>query len=115
MKRENFILLIDAIQKQFERERLLVESLQRFFDGHFVSGISSTLINTLISALSSEMNDPEMKSRYGSMIDWWLFDAPEGGKSKDSAYVQLLDGRKITLHDAGQLYDYLAQLQGCKN
>lgn len=46
-------------------------------------------------------------SLYGSVISWWLYDAPDAGKNKEFAYIELPSGFRYTLETPEQLYDYL--------
>ena len=107
MKKETFVNMINAIIDQIEKERKITETMESFLDGNFIIDITSEFINTILKSLEIEMQDPCINDKHGSLISWWLWDAPEAGKCKDSAWIELESGKRITLETPEQLYDYL--------
>jgi len=106
MKRETYIRLANAILKQSGRERELAKNLQSFFDGNMVSEISTDLQIAVMESMESETNDSN-DAKYGSMLRWWLFDAPNAGQNEKTSWVKDKSGEKVLLPDAGSLYDFL--------
>lgn len=111
MKKHNFEKIINGIIAQIEREREFEKALYPFFDGHLISEISTCFIESILDILEDELDDPDRNSKHGSMIRWWLFDAPEAGKRMDFAYIVLPGGVRFPLETAGQLYDYLCEVK----
>jgi hypothetical protein len=107
MKKETFINLIEAIQEQRDKNSEFEEKIASFFDGHSIFTFSDTIIQAIINGLESEMNDPGVGTAYGSIIYWWLYDAPGAGNKKDSAWIEDKNGIRIQLETSIQLYDYL--------
>ena len=108
LKKENFAKLIKAVIFQIEKDRLFSSYLEEFSDSHYLLTISEETIMSIIDVLEIEMDDPERNGLYDSIISWWLFDAPEAGKDKDSCYIETKKG-KILLETPEQLYDYLLE------
>jgi ribosomal protein L10 len=96
MKRENFVPLINAILEQIGFEDEFAKDLQKYFDGHIVSTISSNLIVKLVKMLEDEMNDKD------EIISWWLFE----GKDLNPPYIEI-DDKQMPLYSPGKLYDFL--------
>lgn len=99
MKKENFCKLIQAVEKQLEREQKFTELISKYFDGHMISEISSPLIGAAISALEDETGDIDVPE-IGSTISWWLFVNP-------SDRHVLVDDGWISVDDPGKLFDLL--------
>lgn len=101
MRKENFVKAINALIEQSERDCEFEKALEPFFDNYLISSLSDHLQNAVIDLLEDEMND------IGETISWWLYDAPEAGKNKESCYIFLQDGTEITVETPEQLYDFL--------
>ena len=109
MKKENFVALINAITAHEEKEDQFIEALAPFFDNGLIFELTVNFRSQIIRILENEMNDPECNSIGGSIISWWLYDAPNRGREKSSAYIED-NGVKILLETAEQLFDYLNRL-----
>jgi len=109
MKKENFVSIINAILDQEKRERALEDAMRPFL-GDFMSEASTGFIDHVVKILENEMNDPGIGDEVGPVISWWLYDAPKAGENKESAWVDV-DGEKISLYDAGELFEYLMSCQ----
>ena len=107
LSKDTFVNLINAITKQIEKEMKIAKTMESFLDGNFIIDITSEFINTILKSLEIEMCDPCINDEHGSLIEWWLWDAPEAGRDKDSAWIELKSGKRIPLLSPGQLYDYL--------
>lgn len=105
--KESFVKLINAVIFQMEKDYKFSKSIEEFASTYCIMTISEEIIDVVIDVLEVEMNDLE-KNLYGSFISWWLFDAPEAGKNKDSCYVET-DKGKILLETPEQLYDFLVK------
>jgi hypothetical protein len=113
MKKKSFVKLINAIIRQNERDETIINSLNHFdVDGMFIFDITNDIKSDILYALEVDMDDPYMESNHGSLISWWLYDAPNAGKSDDSAWIQMKDGTKIPLETPEQLYNYLINDKG---
>ena len=112
MKKENFVMLINAIIKHNEEKRRLEKALGPFFDCHLIAKIGDALSDDVMSALEGEMGD-DIRPPFGSTISWWLYDAPKAGKT-DSAWIED-DGVRYDLPDAEALYSYLKIAKDKKN
>jgi len=109
MKKENFVRLINAIKEHLEQQQIFLNTLAPFLGHNLECTHASVFINLVINVIEDEMDEktplcPEIFSN----ISWWLFDTPDCGRNKDGAYV-IVDGKKIILETAGQLYDFLKQ------
>jgi len=107
MKKKTFVNLINAITDQMVKEDEIADKLGIIMDGSFIIDITADIVETILESLEVEMNDPCIDDPNGSIIGWWLYDAPDAGKSKDSAWVELKSGKRIPLESPEQLYDYL--------
>lgn len=105
ISKEGFIILINAILNQEEFENKFATDLEKYFDGHIVSNISSKLIKTIIKVLEMEMND-----KNDGWIEWWLYDAPDAGKNEKGRYVTVDGNKNYELKSVGDLYDFLVEL-----
>ena len=105
LSKESFIEAINAFISHGEKEQELCKSLETLIDGHFVLNFSREIQESFLKILEREMNDLS-QDVIGSTISWWLYDAPNCGKS-ESAYIGRPNGEKIYLKTAEQLYDYL--------
>ena len=109
IKRENFVALMEGLIYQEQREEAFCKMLERYFDGHIISEISGKLMDIILDVLADEVDHAKADYPYGSMIEWWLFDAPDHGRNKNSAFIYL-DDKRYPLENAGQLYDYLVEV-----
>ena len=101
MKKQNFVNMINAVIDQQEWKNDISKALDPFMDSMFIYDIDSKFINSILEVLENEMGD------IFNNISWWLYDAPEAGKCKDSAWIELKSGERITLETPEQLYDFL--------
>ena len=84
MKKENFVRIINAIIEQDKIETKFSASLDPFFSSPICLDITSNFIQKIIESLIDEMGDDIS----GSIIDWWLYDAPRAGENKKSAWIK---------------------------
>jgi hypothetical protein len=108
MKKENFVKLVNMLIDQDERDgKVHIVLGELNIEGMLAFDITDKMKSSVIEVLEEEMNDPYSKSDHGSLISWWLYDAPDAGKCLDSAWIQMENGEKIPLETPEQLYDYL--------
>jgi len=101
MKKQTFISIIKAIQAQQAQERNFCEDLDKYLDGNFISIITTDFVSSIVNALKSEMGDHPSNS----LIEWWLWDTPNGGNNPDNSYI---DGdHRHWVRTPGELWKYL--------
>ena len=107
ISKEQFVQIINACIEQTDRDSEIAEALDVVAkDGENHSLVFSTrLIDKVISAIDYEYT-----------ISWWLWDGPSAGKRAEEFAIYLGDSddpevRKVVIHDAGELYDYLMEAQ----
>ena len=107
ISKEQFVQIINALIAQEERDREIGKSLDNVVkDGANRSLVFSTrLIDKVVSAID-----------YEDTISWWLWDGPAAGKRAEEFAIYLGDSddqstERLTIHDAGELYDYLTEVQ----
>ena len=107
LKKENFVNIINAFIAQEEKESDISKKFETIIDGYFILDITSDFREVILAILENEMEDPYKNDVNGSLISWWFYGAPNHGRDKDSAWIELADGRRIALETPEQLYDYL--------
>lgn len=109
MKRETFIMAIEAIDKQYQHDIEIAEKLETVFTGCYSANMmynNNLLLNALFGVLQEEMKD-EILNEFGkSWIEWFCWETDFGRESfRLKAYRE--DGSVIKMENAGVLYDYL--------
>lgn len=100
----NAILAFDELRSQFSTD------MDKYLDGHFVTDFGGDFTSTVIDSLEACFNHGVIDDGFnGGMISWWLWDAPNAGKSKDSACIgsNRVDGMWYSLATPELLYEYL--------
>jgi hypothetical protein len=105
MKKETFVNIMESVLNQLDKEKKLSENISVCFFEPVSLNISESLVSNIIKSLSNEFNDNEDEYGY-TIIEWWLYDAPNSGEDKESAWIEYND-KKFTLYDTGELYDFL--------
>ena len=102
--KEAFVMMINSILEQEEFEKEFTKDMEKYFEGHLVSEVSSKLISGVIEALKIEFDDTD------ETIEWWLYDAPDAGKSDSAAWIKY-EGVVYPLKTPEQLYDWLVKMK----
>ena len=105
MKKENFVKMIECLHAQDRKNHKFEQALEPFFDNYLMSIMTSKIQNDIIDLLEDEMGDKF------ETVSWWLYDAPEAGKSKENCFVEV-KGVKIPVETSEQLYDFLKDANG---
>lgn len=107
ISKEQFVQIINACIEQIDRDSEIAEALDVVAkDGANRSLVFSTrLIDKVVSAID-----------YEDTISWWLWDGPAAGKRAEEFAIYLGDSddpntKRLAIHDAGELYDYLVEAQ----
>ena len=107
ISKEQFVQIINALIAQEERDREIGKSLDNVVkDGFNHSLVFSTpLVEKVIETLD-----------YDEIISWWFWDGPAAGKRAEEFAIYLGDSddpntKRLTIHDAGELYDYIVEAQ----
>jgi hypothetical protein len=108
--KEAFINIINAVL-EFEQLQLgFAKDMDKYLDGHFVTDFGGKLSATILDSLERcfAFGQPDDKFS-GGIISWWLWDAPNAGKSLDSACIgsNRIDGMWYSLATPELLYEYL--------
>lgn len=111
MKRETFIMAIEAIDKQYQHDIEIAEKLETVFPGCYSANMmydNHLLSNALFGALQEEMNDLELCEHGQSWIEWFCWETDFGRKSH-RLQARRKDKSVIKMDNAGDLYDYLME------
>ena len=113
MKRETFIMAIEAIEKQYHYDIEKAKSLACAFTNCKYTDFldcNNYSANALIHVLKEEMNDTELCEHLCSWIEWFCWETNFGNESfRLKAYRK--DGSVIKMYTAGDLYDYLIEVR----
>jgi len=84
MKKESFVKIINALIAENDKEEAFNKAIKEFFTDPVMFAACQDLQDELIKVLEYEMDDPAIDSEHGSIISWWLFDAPQAGHNISS-------------------------------
>jgi len=104
IKKQTFVSMIDAIQKQREMENRVSKSLEEVLDGNFVPTFSGILETQIIKILEEAMCDVKADDGQG-WIEWWIYEKDFGKRKKINA--NYTNGKKIKLDTSADLYNFL--------
>lgn len=107
MKKETFVMGIEALQEQYEADSVFGENMVRCFpyaDPTNLMPGNNIVNNALLGVLQEEMCDSEQ--RFGhSWIEWWMFDADFG----KTAEAYDANKKRIPMSTPELLYDFLIE------
>jgi hypothetical protein len=111
MKRETFILAIEAIEKQYNHDVDFANKLAEAFTEARSANLlpkNHFLTNALMLILQQEMNDEEICKYKQNWIEWFCYETNFG---KDHLRLPAYNKDKtvIPLSNAGELYDFLVK------
>ena len=111
MKRETFIMAVEAIDKQCRHDIEMSKRLETVFPECYSEHLmyqNHLLSNALFQVLQEEMNDLELCNHGQSWIEWFCWETDFGRESfRLKAYRK--DKSVIKMDNAGDLYDYLME------
>ena len=111
MKKETFIMAIEAIDKQYRHDIEISKILESAFSECYSANLmykNHLLSNALFQVLQEEMNDLELCNHGQSWIEWFCWEIDFGRESfRLKAYRK--DKSIIKMDNAGDLYDYLME------
>lgn len=111
MKRETFIMAIEAIDKQYKHDIEISKRLETVYPECYSANMiynNHFLSNALLQVLQEEMNDIELCKHGQSWIEWFCHETDFGRESfRLKSYRK--DGSVIKMYTAGDLYDYLME------
>lgn len=114
MKKELFIKVIEALEKQMQYDIAVSKKLSEAFPNAFSASLlpdNHILNNVLIEVLQVSMNDPaEGSPPYCSWIEHFCFEL-DFGKENFRLPVYDKDKNIIPMSTAGELYDFLVSNQ----
>lgn len=106
LTKEQFIFLVDFVQKFRSEVDKFDETISTLFDDFFGFLKIGNVISTLTKWISEQVGDTE--GQYGSMLDWFLYEI-DTFKDEDKC-VTWKDGHKSMIRNAGELYDYFQEV-----
>lgn len=102
--KEEFVDYINKIKSEIKRRDAFSDAIYEACDGHPVLTVGGEWLNTSLNLLSKIVGDTP--DEYGTMIEWWFFEAKDGEKF---LYYNDSKGnidRKISINTPEELYDY---------
>ena len=109
MKRETFIMAIEAIDKQYQHDIEKAKKFESVFPECNYPNLmyqNHLLSNALFAVLQEEMNDLKLSEHGQSWIEWFCWETDFGRESFRLKSFRK-DGSVINMDNAGDLYDYL--------
>lgn len=105
--KEAFTGIIKAILDFSDTQLQFANDMDKYLDGHFITEFGSPLTSAMIDGLERCFKYGAPGDRYGGIISWWLWDAPDSGKNKDSSKIGNGHGVWYSLETVDLLYEYL--------
>lgn len=107
MKKETFILAIEAIKKQtildVEFSKHLGKAFKNAHQGNLMPD-NHVLMNILINILQEEMNDLNYDDAWIGWIEWYCFENDFG---RSGCKIKEADGSVIIINNASDLYYFM--------
>lgn len=104
IRRKGFIIVINQIYAQRKREEQLGHALQAYTRDKNFTGWHTDFETQAVKFLAGEFDYPNAKD----LIEWWLESDKPSDNSRFFSYPDT--GEVRSLKNAGELYDYLAEL-----
>lgn len=97
MKKEIFVLLINALEKQCKEDEDTRKALSPVFSESTII-IHTKLITDIISVIDQSTNTD-------GWVDWWIWENDFGRKKLEVTE----NGKEVTIKTPGQLYDFITK------
>lgn len=102
MKKESFVRIINAIDAQYSKDKENAKLLEKVFpDSTIIPSYCDELINSVVDALKSEMNDKK-----DSWIDYYIYEL-DFGRENDRLKAYDKYGKELPISTPEDLYDLL--------
>lgn len=110
--KEAFVAILNATLEFEKLQRGFADDMDKYLDGHFVTDFGGKFNAIVLDSLERCFAFGQPNDKYnGGIISWWLWDAPNAGKSKNSAMIgpatKRIDGMWYSLATVELLYEYL--------
>lgn len=105
-----FVGIIKAILDFSDMQHQFAVDMDKYLDGSFITEFGSPFVSAVIDGLERCFAHGDPNDEYvNGIISWWLWDAPDAGKSLDSACIgsNRVDGMWYSLSTPELLYEYL--------
>jgi len=113
MKKDTFITIMDSLKNYWDGIRNLEDALGVYFEESFLVKIVDDTLNALCDEMESDLDNWD-NHEYEPWVYYYAFELDFGRNNKARDGVTF-DGNTVPLTNAGQLYDFLIELNKCKN
>ena len=111
MKKDTFVKIMDSVRDYWNNLRKLEDVLGVYFE----EGFLVKMVDNTLDALCDEMeSDLDNYDEYEPWVYYYAFELDFGRNNKARDGVTF-DGNTVPLTNAEQLYDFLVELNKCKN